>query len=108
MILLFVLLFGWFLTAMWFLRRRHQLREKLGPVYFVLVGIVLGGLPLDAVLHFIPGTIWFLDLPQELTLSKRLERYREDPKYKGTWRMRHADFVCERILNPFDPSGHHC
>jgi len=88
-----IALFCWFLTAMWLLRRRHRLRKRLGPVYFAVVGAVLGGIPLDAIYHFIVGTLWFRDWPREWTLSERLQRYRDDPRYRGTWRLRHADFV---------------
>lgn len=103
-------LFVWFLIAMFFLRRRHQLREKLGPVYYVIVGIVMGGLPLDVFFQWFPlcSPLIFLEFTPNITFSKRMERYRENPKYKATWRMRWANFICERILNPFDPTKHHC
>jgi hypothetical protein len=93
---------------MWFLRRRHQIREALGPIYFAIVGVVLGGLVLDVLFQWTFAVILFQEITPNLTFSKRMERYREDPKYKGTWKMRWADFICERILNPYDPTGKHC
>jgi len=108
MITYIIVLFLWFLFAMWFLRRKHQLREKLGPVFFAIVGVVVGGLILDVIFQWTLAPIIFMEFTPNITFSKRMERYRDNPKYKGTWKMRWADFICEHILNPFDPSGHHC
>lgn len=108
MITYIIVLFLWFLIAMWFLRRRHSIREKLGVFMYVIVGIVLGGLVLDVVFNWTFAILIFRDITPDTTLSKRLQRYRESPKYKGTWRMRWADWICEHLLNPYDPKGHHC
>ena len=108
MIIYIAILFTWFLTAMWFLRRRHQLREKLGPAYFIIVGIVLGGIVLDAVFQWIIAPAIFLGFTKDILFTGRMQRYREEEKYKGTWRMRAADWICENLLNPYDPSGKHC
>ena len=108
MITYMVILFIWFLIAMWFMRRRHQLRERLGQFYYIIVGIVLGGLILDVIFQWTFAIVIFLEVTPNITFSKRMERYRDNPKYKGTWRMRWADYICEHILNPYDPEGHHC
>jgi hypothetical protein len=102
------ILLVWYFTAMWFLRRRHKLRKSLGPAYFIVVGVVLGGIPLDVLFNWIVAPFIFLDLPKELLFTGRLQRYREDREYLWTWRSRWADFICEHILNPFDPRGKHC
>ena len=106
MIIYIIILLCWFIIAMWFLRRKHSIRERLGPVFYVIVGVVLGGLVLDVFFQWFPlfAPLIFLEFTPNITFSKRLERYRDYehfPKYKGTWRMRWADFICERILNPF-------
>lgn len=103
-------LFLWFLSAMYFLRRKRRLREKLGLFFYIVVGIVAGGLPFDFFFQWCPilSPLIFLEFTPDLTFSDRMERYRENPKYKGTWRMRWADWICEHILNPFDPKKHHC
>jgi hypothetical protein len=103
-----VVLLIWFFIAMFTLRRKHQLRSKLGPVYYVLVMVVLGGLILDLLYQWTVAIVYFMEVTPNLTLSKRLERYRDMPKYKGTWRQKHAKFICENILNKYDPDGHHC
>lgn len=53
-------------------------------------------------------TLFFFDLPKEFMVTQRLERYRLDSEYKGTWRERIATVICTQALNPFDPTRHHC
>jgi hypothetical protein len=52
------------------------------------------------------ASIPFKDLPRELTLSTRLKRYHQatdSPKSTAV-----AGFICDKWLDPFDPSGDHC
>ena len=72
---------------------------------YVVVGI---GLLLDALLHFVIGTIVFLDLPREVLLTRRLKRYRRQGRYMGTWRRSLGNWLCYHLLDQFDPSGEHC
>ena len=108
MITYIIVLFVWFLIAMFFLRRRHQLREKISFGYWIIVGIVLGGLPLDILFQWTIAPLIFMEFTKDLFFTNRLNRYREDVKYKGTWKMRWADWICEHLLNPYDPTGRHC
>ena len=64
---------------------------------------------LDALLHFVVGTVLFLDTPArgELLLTKRLKRY-HGPAYVGSWRAKLADWICKNLLDIFDPNGKHC
>jgi len=101
-------LFVWFLIAMYFLRRRHELRTRAGLAYWLLVATVVPGIAFDIAYNWTFGIIIFRDITPDLTLSKRMERYREALKYKATWRMRWADWICEHLLNPYDPKGRHC
>jgi hypothetical protein len=55
---------------------------------------------LDVAVNWFVATVVFLDLPREATLTHRLQRY------KHGWRRTVARFVCEQLLNPFDPD--HC
>ena len=102
------ILLAWFYVAMFTLRRRRKLREKLGPVFYVLVGIVLGGLVLDFVYQWTVAPALFGEFTWHATLSQRLEMYRTKPEYHGTRKLRWADFICERLLNKRDVKGHHC
>lgn len=50
-------------------------------------------------------TFFFFDFPKERMLTKRLDRYLT----KGTgWRYNLALWICNNLLNMFDPSGTHC
>jgi hypothetical protein len=69
--------------------------------------VLLIGLGLDAVLHFIVGTALFLDVPRETLLTARLKRYHH-LAYVGTRRAAIADWICTHLLDPFDPDGDHC
>lgn len=60
---------------------------------------------LDLLVNLIPATMLFMDLPREATLTKRLHRYQQG-RHRYTWRHKIAAFVCQRLLNPFDPD--HC
>ncbi len=103
------ILYGWYVLAMFFLRRKREFRENLGPFFYAVVGILLGGLVLDFVVHML-STVVFWDLPQEWTLSKRIERYRSGSKWTGSYQRRWADIICQRWLNPYNwkPGEPHC
>ncbi|MDN8617883.1 hypothetical protein [Variovorax ginsengisoli] len=64
------------------------------------------GLVLDALFHFIFGTLIFLELParKEWTLSARLWRLSNGPP---SWRQRLALKVRKGLLDSIDPSGVH-
>jgi uncharacterized protein with PQ loop repeat len=66
--------------------------------------VLLVGLAFDVLYNVIIGTIIFLDLPREATLTARLIRY----KKAGGWRGKVANYICANLLDPFDPSGCHC
>jgi hypothetical protein len=102
-------LLGWYFVAMWFLRRQHPVREQGVLVYYPILAFVFLGVITDCVFNWTFGSILFMDVPRvwkgELTLSQRMHRIRKT----GTgWRLMIADYVCERLLNPRDPDGHHC
>jgi hypothetical protein len=69
-----------------------------------LLGI---GLVLDFVLNVIVGTVVFLKYPQNVLLTGRLSRYIRDPDEKP-WRRKLACWICEHLLDQFDPNGRHC
>lgn len=98
----FLWLFYVFVMAM----KRAKEAGELHPVAlfcgapFALVGIIL-----DFLIHVTLGTVIFLDLPREWTLSSRLSRYWTPV---GTdWRCKWAGAIAAVLLDPFDPSGKH-
>ena len=110
-------LLGWFYVAMWYLRRMDHIRDEGIIIYFsTFIGVALGAVS-DVFYNIIFGTILFLDIPRlwkgELTLSQRMKRIRKDfiPSEStslGRYKYRFATFICERLLNPQDPTGIHC
>ena len=69
--------------------------------------ILVSMITVDFIANVTLFTFAFLDLPRELLVTKRLERYRTDA-YNGTRRQKVAVVICTQALNPFDPTRHHC
>ena len=100
-------LYLWFRSAMWYLRHKHELREKTGLAYFVFVLFLIPGLVLDVIVSWTIG-IPLLGLIWKATVSEKLKVIRSVKWHGPTWRLRFADYVCETWLNPWDPDKHHC
>ncbi len=97
-------------TWLFYLAVMHLLphKDKLHPVAKAHA-IVLGGiaLALDVLLNVIVGTLAFAKLPQDWLLTNRLRRYLHDES-EAAWRRKLAGWICESLLDQFDPSGCHC
>jgi hypothetical protein len=100
-----VVLYLWFRAAMWYLRHKHELREKSG-IGLVLLEIGLApGLLLDIIVNWTIGLS--LGWVYCLTLSDKLCYIRKNGS-AWRWRKRFADWVCDDVLNQWDPTHHHC
>ncbi|MDQ0571472.1 hypothetical protein QFZ42_003306 [Variovorax paradoxus] len=62
------------------------------------------GLFVDFVVNTIFGSLVFLDLPREWTLSSRLWRL---SNLEPSWRQKWALWIRINLLDPIDPSGIH-
>jgi hypothetical protein len=58
------------------------------------------------ILNVIVGTVLFFELPREWLLTARLKRHHASPV--GSRRYAIARWICQNLLNPFDPKGGHC
>ena len=110
--IMFVLIYtlglaAWFFIAMLYLRRREKLLRDIGPLYVPVVIISAIGVVADVFYNWTIGNVIFLSITRDWTISQRLKRYKEDPRYDGTWRERVAISIC-RELNRQDPNGRHC
>lgn len=81
-------------------------REKLHPVakfhaYFVILPV---GYVVDALLNLLVCAI-FLRLPRDWLLTGTLKRMIATD---DGWRCATAAWICEHLLNQFDPKGKHC
>lgn len=65
--------------------------------------VLIVGWLLDFIGNTVAMTIVFLELPQELTITARLQRHHEA---ESGYRKAIADWA-ETILDAFDPSGNH-
>lgn len=62
------------------------------------------GVLIDVFCNVVVMTLLFLELPQEPTVTQRLTRHSDDPG----WRGKASRFICQNLLDTFDPSGCHC
>ena len=96
-----VLFYLWYIASV----RIYGAWETLDTQVKVVAGpSVLLFLVSDAVANLLL-TIPFLDRPRELLITQRLTRYMEGPE---GWRRRVATGICNKFLDPFDPTGKHC
>lgn len=64
--------------------------------------IVIAGLVVDCVFNVF-SSIPFLDPPREYTFTQRMSRYTHDV---GNWRTPIAEWICGKLLDPFQNGGH--
>ena len=97
-----------FLVDSWFsyiaVMKLKEQRYQLGPIakVFAYTGLSIA-LVKDAILVLL-FSVPFLTVPREFTLTGMLKRLQT----AGGWRATAAAWVCAKLLNQFDPSGHHC
>lgn len=103
-IYLFILVCWVFYLAVMHLSQ-NQDRASLPPSVKIHAYAALAvGYTLDLVLAWIIAPVLFLSIPKELTFTAALKRHKTAPN----WRSGVATWICDRLLNPFDPLGRHC
>lgn len=94
----------WYLAVMSLMRARDA--GKLSrPAYILGLPILWSGLVIDVLVNVFVASILFFEPPRELLVTSRLKRLIHR---RGGWRGRLAHWVCAKLLDQFDPSGHHC
>lgn len=79
-------------------------RENIPKIFHpFLILFAVFGLVYDVVFNLILGTIIFLELPKEWTLTHRMQRLLLTD---DTYRFKLALFVCRKLVEPWDPD--HC
>ena len=80
-------------------------RKDMGWVAKIHAYILIAfALVMDFILTVVVGTVVFASLPKEWTLTDRLKRH----KLEGGWRAKLASWICQHLLDQFDPDGDHC
>jgi len=86
---------------------RAHLDKRLTPATKVLaLPWVVIGYALDVVVNLTFASLIFLEPPLELLVTKRLQRHVDATA--GGWRHKLAWWICDHLLDPFDPTGNHC
>lgn len=87
---------------------RAHLAGRLTPALYALTAPwVAIGLLMDVVANLLIATFIFLEPPREWLVTTRLTRYRADEPLVS-WRYRWACWICDHLLDVFDPTGNHC
>jgi len=94
-----------FFLAVMNLKRAADAGALSRPAYVLGVPILLIGYSLDVCVNVSIGTVFFLELPNEWTVTARLTRLKN---HDAGWRGIVAAWVCINLLDKFDPSGCHC
>ncbi len=100
----------WVLWAMYVMVMgiyRAHLDKRLTTVTTILAApwVAIGYL-VDALVNLTFASILFWEPPWELLVTGRLKRH--IAAISGGWRHRLAMWICDRLLDPFDPTGNHC
>ena len=85
---------------------RAHLSQRLVGLNKVLALPVVGfGYLMDVAANLFIAPLVFLDWLREALVTARLIRYK---RTDTGWRNRLATFICEHLLDVFDPTGDHC
>lgn len=85
--------------------RLHLSKELKGINAILAWPLVFVAYAIDILVNITPATIMFLDLPRELLVTSRLQRYM---RQGSGWRCIVATYICDNMLDIFDPKGNHC
>ena len=86
-------------------QRAHLSGRLTGPLKWLCMPMVLIGYTMDCIANLTLASLVFWEWPRELLVPKRLLRLIA----AGTaWRRNVAMWICDHLLDPFDPRGDHC
>lgn len=91
---------------------RAHLAKRLNPLTFVMASpVLIVGYALDMFCQYTLACLVFWDRPKsflhERMVTTRLQRYVAEGEVGG-WRFKVATYICDKMLDPFDPTGNHC
>lgn len=98
---LFYITLTFYLAVMNLSRHKDSLDKTQKIIFFP---IVLVGYILDVLFRITVGSVILLDVSPNLLFTAVLQRHVN----KDTRRGKIARFICQKLLDRFDPSGNHC
>lgn len=104
-IILYLYLFWMFYVLIMGLYRAYLSKRLVGLNKYLAAPCLLIGLILDVVANIFFATFIFMELPKEWLVTSRLMRYQT---YDHGYRKKLAQYICDNVLDPFDPTGNHC
>lgn len=101
---LMVVTWVFYLAVMALIPHRHNLRPVAKVHAYALLAV---GLVLDAILNVVVASVMFLEPPsiKRLLLTARISHH---VTRDHGWRTTLARWLCEHLLDQFDPNGKHC
>lgn len=106
---LFVFLYLWAFYALYVFTmsvyRAKLLGRLCGLSLVFLYPIVIIAAITDVLCNYTLACVIFLEPPKELLVTTRLQRHHASG---NGWRQSLAAYVCDNLLDPFDPTGDHC
>lgn len=106
---LFALLYLWVFYMLYVFTMsvyRAKLAGRLcGFSLVLLYPLVVIAAAMDVLCNYTLACVIFLEPPQELLVTTRLQRHHTSD---NGWRTTLAAYVCDNLLDPFDPTGDHC
>jgi len=105
-VLVFLYLFWCIYILVMGLYRLHLKDELHGLNKVLAYPAVIVGLLIDVIVNWTVAIVLFMDFPKEYLVTQRLIRYRSTESLG--WRDRVATYICDNILDVFDPRSNHC
>lgn len=100
------LVFFWYAYILVMGLYRAHLDKRLTKFTTILaLPALVIGYAMDILANIFIASLVFLELPKELLVTTRLQRYAKGPI---NWRRDRANWICTNLLDLFDPTGNHC
>lgn len=95
---------GLYVLIMGVYRAHLAKRLNWATILLSLPFLALGYI-LDVLANIFIASILFLEVPREWFVTTRLQRYNAQ---KSNWRSKLSKWICDNLLDVFDPTGSHC
>ena len=105
LLLLYLWLFWGLYVLVMGLYRAHLDKRLTRLTYFLASPFLFVGFVFDVAANLFIAPFVFLDMPHEWLVTTRLSRY---IKHGRSYRAKLALYICDHLLDVFDPRGEHC